>query len=118
MPICDKKWTSLIKRMTILGLLEKDLKETFTHGSSKGGQKANKTSSKVILLHIPTSTQVQNNATRSQHDNRYFARKALCQKVEGADSLAIQKIQKQKKRARRKAIKKLDDLTSQSSEKL
>lgn len=115
MSICEKKWKSLAKRMAALGLIENDLKEAFTHGSSKGGQKANKTASRVVLIHTPSKMQVQNNSTRSQHDNRYFARKALCQKVEGVDSILIKKIQKQKKRARKKTIKKLDGATRETS---
>lgn len=43
----------------VITLLEKDLEERFVRGSGNGGQKVNKTSNCVDLLHVPTNTRVK-----------------------------------------------------------
>eukprot|EP00934_Nitzschia_sp_Nitz4_P007460 Nitzschia sp. Nitz4//scaffold232_size35869//31724//33337//NITZ4_007815-RA/size35869-processed-gene-0.22-mRNA-1//-1//CDS//3329543354//7450//frame0 len=63
-------------------LLEDDLKETFVRGSGRGGQKINKTSNRVMLVHIPTNLRVECQDTRSLQQNRKIARKRLKEKVD------------------------------------
>lgn len=63
-------------------LSEDDITETFVRGSGAGGQKVNKTSSKVALLHIPTKLRVECQDTRSLQQNRKIARKRLRLKLD------------------------------------
>merc|ERR1719491_262120 len=58
-------------------LSESDLTEKFVRGSGAGGQKINKTASKVLLVHNPTSLRVECQDTRSLQQNRKIARKRL-----------------------------------------
>jgi peptide chain release factor 1 len=51
----------------------RDLEETFTRGTGKGGQHRNKTDTVVVLRHIPTNTVVRVDGGRSQHQNRQTA---------------------------------------------
>lgn len=46
-------------------------------GTGPGGQKRNKTSSAVRLLHEPSGVSAENDESRSQHTNRVFALKSL-----------------------------------------
>jgi hypothetical protein len=50
-------------------------------GSGKGGQKRNKTESKVQLRHIPTGLTAASDKTRSQHVNKKKALEALQEKI-------------------------------------
>lgn len=93
-------------------LKDEDLEEKFVRGSGNGGQKVNKTSNRVILLHIPTQLRVECQDTRSLQQNRKIARKRLQQKldtlVNGATSKkakAQQKIRKKKQKSKSKAKK-------------
>ncbi|CAK9438316.1 uncharacterized protein LODBEIA_P25400 [Lodderomyces beijingensis] len=62
---------------------EEELEETFLHGGrGPGGQKINKTNSKVQLKHIPTGLVVTCQASRSQEENRKKAREILALKLE------------------------------------
>lgn len=51
----------------------RDVEETFTRGSGKGGQHRNKTDTCVVLKHLPTGIQVRVDGGRSQHVNRETA---------------------------------------------
>jgi peptide chain release factor 1 len=51
----------------------RDLEESFTRGSGKGGQHRNKTDTCVILKHLPTGIIVRIDGGRSQHINRQTA---------------------------------------------
>lgn len=51
----------------------RDLEESFTRGSGKGGQHRNKTDTVVVLRHIPSNTVVRVDGGRSQHLNRQTA---------------------------------------------
>jgi len=77
-----EKETQLAERMARLGIREADLTEQFIKGSGKGGQKINKTSSCVYLLHRPTGIEIKCQRERSQSLNRFFARRELCDRVE------------------------------------
>lgn len=73
---------ALEKRMKSLGLREEDLEERFIRGAGPGGQKINKTSSTVVIVHTPTGTEVRCQRDRSQVANRYWARVELCDRVQ------------------------------------
>lgn len=92
---------------------ENDITEVFIKGGGKGGQKINKTNSKVQLKHIPTGIVVESQFSRSRDANRKKAREILALKVEeltlGENSRAAivaqfyrQKAQKKKQQARKR----------------
>ena len=115
----------LQKRMDALGILDQDLDEHFIRGSGSGGQKINKTSSCVQLIHKPSGIEIRCQKTRSQADNRYWARRDLCERIEekvlgekSAKRQAEEKIRRQKRRRSRRAkAKMLDEKTKQGSKK-
>ena len=115
----------LKERMEKLGILEQDLDEHFIRGSGSGGQKINKTSSCVQLIHHPSGIEIRCQQTRSQADNRYWARRELCEKIEekvlgekSAKRQAAEKIRRQKRRRSRRAkAKMLDAKTTQGEKK-
>ncbi len=120
--ISEKKWESLQCEMRRLEIYEKDLDEQFVLGSGSGGQKIQKTHSAVILKHLPTQITIKTQKSRSREDNRFFARRALCEKIaetcfgETSRASALQeKIKKQKKRRKRRA-KDPNDSNTPSSE--
>jgi protein subunit release factor B len=73
---------ALAQRMRKLGIHEDDLEETFVRGTGAGGQKINKTSSTVVLVHKPTGLEVRCQRERSQSLNRLIARQELFNKLE------------------------------------
>jgi protein subunit release factor B len=79
-------------------LVEEELTETFVRGSGPGGQKVNKTSNRVVLVHEPTQLRVECQDTRSLQQNRKIARKRLAEKLDeylnGQQSKVSQKVQK------------------------
>ena len=81
-------------------LLEEDLDESFIRGSGPGGQKINKTSNRVVLIHKPTQLKVECQDTRSLQQNRKIARKKLRLKLDefinGSSSRTQIKAQKAK----------------------
>lgn len=96
---------ALRKRMLKLGIREDDLEEVFTRGTGAGGQKINKTSSTVVLTHVPTGIEVRCQRERSQSVNRLVARLELCDKLEAklqAAKLAVRSAVEKKKRQNRK----------------
>ena len=54
MPVSADKERAIAARMLELGVAENDFEESFVRSSGPGGQKVNKTSSCVYLVHIPT----------------------------------------------------------------
>ncbi|KAH3903267.1 uncharacterized protein SCODWIG_03268 [Saccharomycodes ludwigii] len=63
--------------------MEKDIEEKFMHGGrGPGGQKINKSNSKVQLRHIPTGIVVNCQETRSRDKNRKIARLKLAMEIE------------------------------------
>jgi len=123
--ISESKKNSLTARMHKLGIFEKDLEEQFIRSSGSGGQKVNKTSSCVWLKHPPSGLEVKCQKTRSQTDNRYFARVLLAEKLEkrvlGKKSAAERKrykIRKQKqKRSKRAKAKMLEAKKRRATQK-
>ena len=61
---------------------EHELKEKFIKGGGPGGQKINKTNSKVQLTHLPTGIVVKSQYLRDQSKNRAMARELLALKLE------------------------------------
>jgi len=123
--ITAEKWEKLHERMEKMQILEGDLDEHFIRGSGSGGQKINKTSSCVQLNHAPSGIEIRCQKTRSQADNRYWARKELCERIEeqvlgekSAKQQAIEKIRRQKRRRSRRAkAKMLDEKSKQGAKK-
>lgn len=110
--------------MKVVGMNESDLTEHFVRSSGAGGQNVNKTSTCVVLKHIPTGIEVKCQIDRSQAVNRFLARRILLEKLEkryfGAKSEAqkkIWKIRKQKKRRSKKAKEKTLEAKRLQSEK-
>ena len=98
-------------------LNEEDLEEKFVKGQGKGGQKINKTSNRVVLIHIPTQVKIECQDTRSLQQNRKIARKRLRLKVDEfingetsrigqKASIAVTKKKKNKSRNKRRQKKK------------
>ncbi len=77
-----EKEEALKAKMALLGVKEADLEEKFIRSSGKGGQKVNKTSSRVYLKYKPTGMKVKCQDERSQALNRFLARKILLNKIE------------------------------------
>src|SRR5215813_1190108 len=119
------KEKSLLDRMQALGVREEDIEEQFVRSSGAGGQNANKTSTCVMLHHLPTGIRVKCQRERSQALNRFLARRILLDKVEaklrGIRTLAeqeIARIRRQKKqRSRRAKLKLLADKRHQAEKK-
>lgn len=88
---------------------EDEIDEVFIKGGGRGGQKINKTNSKVQLRHIPTGIVVSSQATRSREQNRAKAREILALKVEelnapeGTSRLAVVAKYKQNKARKKKS---------------
>ena len=78
----DGKQAADSQDYTIPELDESELTESFVRGSGAGGQKVNKTSSCVNLLHKPTGLRVDCQDTRSLQQNRKLARKRLLLKLD------------------------------------
>jgi len=101
------KEKGLIKKMAVLNIHEKDIKESFVRSGKKGGQHVNKTSTCVYLKHIPTGIEVKCQEERSQSLNRYKARvilfKKIDQLVKGKESEEIQRIEKIRRQKRKRS---------------
>ena len=81
-PISDKKKEELKNRLNQLDIYDHDLEESFEFGGGKGGQKVNKSASKVRLKYAKYNLNVVSQKSRSRENNRFFARRLLCEKVE------------------------------------
>lgn len=88
-------------RMRSLRIREEDLEETFIRGTGAGGQKINKTSSTVVLRHIPTGIEVRCQRERSQSQNRILAREELCERIAARRAAEKLEAQNEKEKARR-----------------
>ena len=114
MPVSSEKEKALSHRMLELGVAQSDFEESFVRSSGPGGQKVNKTSSCVQLVHIPTGLSVKCQRERSQSLNRYLARKLLLDKIERvqkgfieAEKEKIEKIRRQKRKRSKRAKEKM-----------
>ena len=113
-PVSPAKIEALQNAMQKYAVREADIEEKFVRGSGSGGQKINKTSSCVWLLHEPTGIEVKCQASRSQALNRFLARRLLVEKIarqiEGVKSeeqKRISKIRRQKKKRSKRAKEKM-----------
>ena len=124
-PLSPDKLAQLEQRMNALGVRESDLEETFVRSGGAGGQKVNKSSSCVMLLHGPTALRVKCQTTRHQALNRFLARRLLLDKIERmqkgyveAERARIEKVRRQKwKRSRRAKERMLADKARHSEKK-
>lgn len=93
----------LKERMRRLKVLEEDLCETFVRSSGPGGQNVNKTSTCVVLRHVPTGIQVKCQTERSQRLNRLQARWLLVERIEKSREASELRILREKERERRRS---------------
>ena len=112
--ITQDKWNKLAEWMLKLQINQSDLIEKFIIGSGKGGQNLHKTASAVYLKHLKSGIEVKCQDTRLREDNRYFARKRLCEKLHPTlsnektkEQRKIEKLKSQKKRRSRRSKKKM-----------
>ncbi len=114
MPVSTEKEKALAMRMQELGVSENDFEESFIRSSGPGGQKVNKSSSCVHLVHIPTSLSVKCQRERSQTLNRFLARRLLLDKIESQqkgfiaeEKEKIEKLRRQKRKRSKRAKEKI-----------
>jgi protein subunit release factor B len=103
-----------LKKAEDLKIFPFHIDEQFVRGSGAGGQKVNKTSSTVLLKHMPSGIEVRCQKHREQSRNRISAYKLLINKIEelrlgreSEKSKKIFKLIKQKKRRSKKAKEKM-----------
>jgi len=101
MPIRREKFQELAARMARLGVSESDLEEHFTRSSGPGGQKVNKTSTCVHLVHVPTGLSVKCQEERSQALNRFLARRILLDRIERQQKGFLSEEKRKRERIRR-----------------
>ncbi len=98
---------AFLQKAEALKIFAYDIEEQFVRGSGSGGQKVNKTSSTVVLKHLPTGMTVRSQEYREQSKNRVSAYKLLILKIEekikGWQSARAQKIFKLKKQKRKRS---------------
>src|SRR2546422_11767473 len=109
LPSADKL-SQLEQRMIALGVRQSDIEESCVRSGGAGGQKVNKSSSCVMLLHRPTGLRVKCQTTRHQALNRFLARRLLLDKIERlkkgyveSERAYIEKIRRQKRKRSRRA---------------
>ncbi|HQI25022.1 MAG TPA: peptide chain release factor-like protein [Smithella sp.] len=114
MPVSLEKEKALSERMKHLGVLESDFEESFVRSSGPGGQKVNKSSSCVYLVHRPTGLSVKCQRERSQTLNRFLARRLLLDKIElrqkgfiAEEKEILEKIRRQKRKRSKRAKEKI-----------
>jgi peptide chain release factor len=124
MTISLEKEAALRQRMERLGVREDEFRETFIRSSGPGGQKVNKTSSCVYLVHLPTGLTVKCQQERSQALNRFLARRLILDRIErlrtglvSAEKLRVEKIRRQKRRRSKKAKEKILETKHLQSDK-
>ncbi|MBO4448292.1 MAG: peptide chain release factor-like protein [Kiritimatiellae bacterium] len=112
--ISPEKIESIRRLMAEAHVYEDDLEESFVLGSGPGGQKTNKTSSAVRLLHVPSAISVKVGETRSRETNRWLARRAIAEQIlerdgqrKSAAKAAREKIRRQKRRRSRRQKEKM-----------
>ena len=123
--ISPDKIAAIAALMAEASVFEEDLDESFILGGGPGGQKTNKTSSVVRLLHRPSGIQVRCGENRSREINRWLARRALAERIlareqgrKSAEQQEREKKRRQKRRrSRRQKQRMLDDKHAQSAKK-
>lgn len=122
--ISPDKEKSILSNMRRLGVNEKDVVESFIRSSGRGGQKVNKSSSRVYLKHIPTGIEVKFQKERSQALNRFLAWQLLLQKIESRilerraeEKRIAEKIRRKKRKAPRSVRLRILEEKKRHSEK-
>ena len=111
-PVSEEKNKRLQERMAALDVHEKDIEEKFIRSAGSGGQKVNKTSTCVYLIHIPTGIEVKWMEDRSQSLNRFLARRELVRRVEEMsgqrtpEDIKIEKVKRQKLKRKKRSKEK------------
>ena len=123
-PVSPDKLAELQQRMSALGVNEAEIEETFVRSGGAGGQKVNKSSSCVMLLHRPTGLRVKSQTTRHQAMNRFLARRLLLDKIERmrkghveAERARIEKVRRQKQKRSSRAKQRMLDGKARRGEK-
>ena len=124
-PVSQQKLDALRAKMAELNINESDIDESFVRSGGAGGQHVNKTSSCVMLRHIPSGVEVKCSESRSQTLNRFLAKRRLVEKIEeqvlhiqSSRQQKIEKLKRQKrKRSKRAKDKMLDGKRIQSEKK-
>ena len=123
-PVSPDKLAQLQLRMSALGVNEAEIEETFVRSGGAGGQKVNKSSSCVMLLHRPTGLRVKSQTTRHQAMNRFLARRLLLDKIERmrkghveAERARIEKVRRQKQKRSSRAKQRMLDGKARRGEK-
>lgn len=93
------------QKMKQLLLNDDDIEETFVRGSGAGGQKINKTSNRVVLVHLPSGVRVECQETRSLSQNRKIGRKRLLEKLDSFYHGTASKEQQKQQKAQNKKKK-------------
>ena len=100
--------------MAEASVFEDDLEESFILGGGPGGQKTNKTSSVVRLVHAPSGMAVRCGETRSRETNRWLARRMLAEAILArekgratAEQQRREKVRRQKRRRSRRQKQKM-----------
>ena len=124
MPVSVDKEKVLAARMLELGVAEDEFEESFIRSSGPGGQKVNKSSSCVYLVHLPTGLSVKCQRERSQSLNRFLARRILLDKIERQQKGFIaeekekrEKIRRQKRKRSHRAKEKILEEKHQRAQK-
>jgi protein subunit release factor B len=124
MPVSSDKEKDLADRMLKLGVAGSDFEESFIRSSGPGGQKVNKSSSCVYLVHVPTGLSVKCQRERSQSLNRFLARRLLLDKIERQqkgfieeERKKLEKMRRQKRKRSKRAQEKILTAKHQLSEK-
>ena len=112
--VSQKKEKNLRDKMRRLDIKESDLSERFIRSGGRGGQHANKVSTRVHLRHRPTGIEVKCGRERSQALNRFLARRILADKIEAVklgreseERKRIEKIRRQKRKRSKRAKEKI-----------
>ena len=98
---------ALLERIRRLRIDPAQIDEGFSRGGGKGGQKLNKTSSRVQLYYAPLDIRVACQRERKRSINRFLALRELVDRVELAvspgTSERLKEIEKARKRKARRA---------------
>ena len=96
-----QKEEALRRKMAELGIASSDLDESFVRASGPGGQHVNKTSTAVLLKHLPSGLAVKCGQTRSQKLNRFLALRILLEKIEAGRRQAANEARFEREKIRR-----------------